>query len=371
MHICQITSMHNWDDVRIFKRTCLHLTKQENKVSYIAADINLDQKIPNLYYYPINRRKGWKRRVFSSFQAYRIASKINADIYHFHDPDLIPWMYLLHRKGKKIIYDIHENFYEKFYTYPPLICKLLSLVYRTYELPLRSFSGLVTVSRSLRKLYIKKNSRCIVVMNVPPKKSIPKINSFNKPDYPVIYISGQHSTKRNCIQMVEALPEIKKIFPGVKLQLVGRFVPESFEKTLLKKATSLCVNDNLILEGMLPWEENLQRTTKATLGCVFYKDNPNNRVGIPNRLFEYMACGIPIIAEDFIELRRIINNSKCGYLVNSSNPTEIANVIIKLLHNPVKGMKMGARGRKAVMEKYNFEYELKKLITFYQRILSK
>ena len=362
--------MHNWDDARIFKRTCHHLSKHVTKVSYIATAIDSVHKASNLSLYSIKKRKGWKRRFFGSFQAFRIALKLNADIYHFHDPDLILWMFLLKLKGKNIVYDIHENFYEKFHSFPFPINKIVSFLYQLYELPLRSFSGLVAVSESLRQLYVKKNSRSIVVMNVPPKGALPNINSSEKSNSPLIYISGQHSQKRNCTQVVEALPEIKEVFPNVRLQLVGRFVPESYEKMLIKKATSLGVNENLVTEGMLPWEENFKRTAKATLGCVFYADNPNNRVGIPNRLFEYMACGIPILAEDFIELRRIINDAQCGLLVDSSIPSEIAKVVIKLLKEQEMGWEMGERGRKAVTEKYNFEKELKKLILFYKEILS-
>lgn len=361
--------MHGWDDARIFKRTCQHLAKEGTQVSYIATALDPNKSFPNISFYPLKERSGWKRRVFSSLQAFRIASKLKADIYHFHDPDLIPWMFLLRLQGKKVIYDIHENFYEKFYTFPFPIKQLLSFLYRIYELPLRSFSSVVTVSESLRQMYVDRTRRSIVVMNVPPRSALPNITSSEKSMAPLIYISGQQSEKRNCTQMVEALPEIKEAFPEVKLQLVGRFAPESYEQTLIEKAKDLGVRENLIIEGMLPWEENFKRTAKATLGCVFYEDNPNNRVGIPNRLFEYMACGIPILAEDFIELQSIVNDTHCGLLVDSSRSSEISKAVLRLLADQEKGLKMGENGRKAVTGRYNFEEELKKLIFLYKEIL--
>src|SRR5690606_14458953 len=113
-----------------------------------------------------------------------------------------------------------------------------------------------------------------------------------------IYTSGMHSHDRDCLQTVKALPMIVSRYPDTKMQFVGRYrgnIHEEMEAQAgLDKTTQ-----NLKLEGMVPWEENFHRTSKAFCGCVFYADNPNNRVGIPNRLFEYMYCGIPIVASDF------------------------------------------------------------------------
>lgn len=367
MHICQITSMHNWDDARIFKRTCMHLSHQGHQVSYIATS-NKKEQIEGIDFYPIKPREGWRRRLFGSRQAYKIASHLNADFYHFHDPDLIPWMFFLRLKGKKVIYDIHENFYEKFHHFSFPIKQILILFYSIYELPLRAFTGVVAVSESLRQLYIKRTHQSIVVMNVPPKSALPNPSNIEKAKTPLIYISGQQTAKRNCTQMVEALPIIKASIPNVKLQLVGKFVPESYKETLVNIAKDLGVENSLILEGMIPWEENFKRTAKATLGVVFYEDNPNNRVGIPNRIFEYMACGLPILAENFPELKRIVNNANCGLLVDSSKPDEIANAAIKLLSDQEKSLVMGSNGREATRTQYNFEVEIKKLQNFYHQL---
>ncbi len=361
--------MHKWDDARIFKRSCQFLVKLGLKVSYVATS-EVPQKLKGLDFYPLKPRRGLRRRLISSYKAYVIASKINADIYHFHDPDLIPWMFLLRLQKKKVIYDIHENFHEKFYHYSSPANQFLGFLYGVYELPIRVFSGIITVSESLRQLYAKKAKRSCVVMNVPPKSALPSIKSSEKSTVPLIYISGQQSKKRNCTEMVEALPQIKKTYPNVKLMLVGRFVPELYEQELIEKAKALGVEKNLVIEGMLPWEENFTRTAKATLGCVFYEDNPNNRVGVPNRLFEYMACGVPILAENFIELQRITNDAQCGLLVDSSKPVEIANAALEMLSNQDRAMNMGQKGKEAVFQKYNFEEEVKKMLNFYEEILS-
>ena len=86
------------------------------------------------------------------------------------------------------------------------------------------------------------------------------------------------------MKAVEALPAIVKEVPNVKMKFVGRFQPPGYEQELINKAAELGVAENFETEGMLPWLENFKRISTAHVGCVFYNDNLNNRVTLPNRL---------------------------------------------------------------------------------------
>ncbi|MEX1014416.1 MAG: glycosyltransferase, partial [Candidatus Paceibacterota bacterium] len=88
----------------------------------------------------------------------------------------------------------------------------------------------------------------------------------------------------------------------------------------------------------------------------------------PNKLFEYMHAGLPVIASDFPLWREIIEGNNCGLLVNPLNPNEIAEAILWLYNNPDKAREMGRNGQKAVKEKYNWEQEEKKLLQLYETI---
>ena len=96
MRVIHITSMHEFDDDRIFQRACLGLKNEGIEVGLITQH---KKEIPFYFngvkIHPLKTRQGIKRRIFSSFQAYKIAIKIKADIYHFHDPDLLPFMFFL------------------------------------------------------------------------------------------------------------------------------------------------------------------------------------------------------------------------------------------------------------------------------------
>jgi glycosyltransferase involved in cell wall biosynthesis len=121
---------------------------------------------------------------------------------------------------------------------------------------------------------------------------------------------------------------------------------------------------------MLSYLENFNRVGKAHLGCVFYEDNENNRIGLPNRAFEYMFSGIAILGDDFQEIRRLIEETECGVIVRSEDPESLADSIEQIASRPEFLTSLGNNGRKAVLDHYNFEAALNKLELFYKEILA-
>ncbi|MBP7411822.1 MAG: glycosyltransferase, partial [Methanoculleus sp.] len=101
---------------------------------------------------------------------------------------------------------------------------------------------------------------------------------------------------------------------------------------------------------------------------AFQPDYYNAYIGLPNKLFDYMLCGLPIVASDFPEIRRVVSDAECGLLVDPTNPDAIAGAIIYLMEHPEEAQRMGENGRRAVLEKYNWEEMEGRLLAMYRRI---
>lgn len=372
MTICHITSMHEFNDDRIFERAARGLRSLDNRVLLIAP-YEGNAEIEGIEIIGLKKRNGVSRRILSSFEAYRKARKINADIFHFHDPDLMPWMVFLSMSGKNVVYDVHENYESRLYKIPlPAFLKNLSAkIYRKLEnLFGRSYSGLTVVTESMKNLFKNVKKPIAITGNVVYLDRLKNISlNTGKESKFTIYTSGTNSPSRNCIKTIEALPIILKEVPDVQLKFVGRYYPKDYNNKLKEKAEELAVGKNVIIEGLIPWEENFIRTARAHIGCVFYEDNLNNRITLPNRLFEYMFCGVAVLGEDFPEVKKVLKEAGAGLTVNSSDPNSIAENAIYMLKNPEIMTEMGRKGRVAVLEKYNFENSLNELMNFYNKIL--
>ncbi|MBN1183215.1 MAG: glycosyltransferase [Bacteroidales bacterium] len=370
--ICQITSMHQWDSIRIYKKACLGLVRNGIEVHLVTISPDIPPVDIGIKFHWLKQRKGWRRRIFSSREAYRIALKINADIFHFHDPDLLPWMLILSIKGRRVVYDMHENYAEVFHRLNlPVLLKMIMANLWTYFLRFcaRRFKGIITVSQSMQSLLSSISTPMIVVRNAPYLLELEDVNiNIGKKPF-TVYTSGTNSSMRNCMQTIEALPYILRKIPEVRLIFAGEYQPEGFKEELKEKAIELGIDSHVELEGMLPYKENFMRTVQMEVGCVFYEDNVNNRVGIPNRLFEYMYAGVAVIGESFVEVKKVIEDSKCGNVVNSSDSQSIANGVIQLFSDIEKLKKMQSNARNKIISDYSYENELKKMISFYYSLL--
>jgi len=107
---------------------------------------------------------------------------------------------------------------------------------------------------------------------------------------------------------------------------------------------------------------------ESDIGLICFLPAPNHINAIPNKPFEYMASGLPVVASNFPLWKEIIEGNKCGLTVNPKKPEEIAKAIEYLIAHPAETKEMGENGRKAVSEKYNWENESKKLLDIYQQL---
>lgn len=108
--ICHMTSVHTRGDVRIYQKQCSSLVQTGYDVTLIVADGFGDAETNEVHIRDVGKRHGRFGRIFfSAFNVFKKAKKTDADLFHFHDPELLPWAVLLSWSGKKVIYDSHED----------------------------------------------------------------------------------------------------------------------------------------------------------------------------------------------------------------------------------------------------------------------
>ncbi|MAN03341.1 MAG: hypothetical protein CMI35_09690 [Owenweeksia sp.] len=370
--------MHDWQDDRIFQRACAGLARLGHEVHLVAV-CEEDQK-PGKFeslkvtVHLLPHRSGRKRRWNGSKDVIKAAVHLQAEVYEFHDPDLLPHIGLLKKKvpGSAVIYDIHENYAGRFANWG--LPAFLGDIFRSYEKKvINGLDGITVVSESMSSLFKGVRTPVEITRN---STDIERLRGIELPEpdadsAPVIVTSGSHSHARNCLQTVKALPYlVQDLTVNPVMQFVGRYL-DNMDQEMEEQAKADGTSDYLKIDGMMPWEENFKRIAKAYCGCVFYEDNPNNRVGIPNRLFEYMYCGIPVVVSDFPELKKVVTQAQCGVVVNSEDPRDIARGLEELLSDPEKAREMGRKGRQAMEGTYGYHVDLEILENFYYKLLKR
>lgn len=103
-------------------------------------------------------------------------------------------------------------------------------------------------------------------------------------------------------------------------------------------------------------------------GIVLYQPAANHYESQPIKMFEFMAAGLPVIASNFPLWKKIIEENECGICVDPTNVSEVRNACAKLLKSPDLAQEMGMKGRKAVVDSFNWAVEEKKLLDLYQSL---
>lgn len=369
--VCHMTTAHPPFDIRIFHKQAVTLSEAGYRVILIAPapkDMNREGVI--IKSLPVTKSRFKRFFYLLPLVTFR-ALKEKAGIYHFHDPELIiAGLALKLVFRKKVIYDVHEDYASvvlKREWIPGVFKKLLSMLVNRIEKGAASlFDCIIAVTDEIENSF-KNNKRgnVIQVRNYPKIVTTPPGERRGREEdtFTVVY-AGVISGLRGIYQLVSALEHVRGK-NGTKLVLMGRFESEDFKKELQDLPAYKMVDYRGILEQEEVWEVY----GRADAGAVCLLPEDIYKAALPNKLFEYMAAGLPVIASGFDLWKEIVEGSRCGLTVDPLNPKEIAKAIDRLAADREEAVRMGENGRKAVVGRYNWNVEKEKLLRLYESII--
>lgn len=367
--ICHITSVHRRYDVRIFHKECKSLVKAGMDVYLLVNDDKKDEEIDGVKFVSINNkaRNRYERMVKVPKVLLKKALEINANIYHIHDPELLPLAYKLKKKGKKVIFDSHEDYLstitEKKWI-PKIFRKVVRFFYKIYEKRIiKKLDGAIVCYHWTLDRYKKLCKNVKMILNFPIID--------NKLPYPLTVYSKRALAFAGGIksewchkEVIQALERLG----NVRYELAGD-IQDNYDEIITKMKGWKYVN----FHGKISHQDVFNKVYgNSSIGVCLLDYIAQCKGNIGNlsntKLFEYMYVGLPIIGTDFILWKEIIEKEQCGICVNPHDVEKIAEAIDYLLSNPNIMKEMGENGRRAVLEKYNWSTEEAKLLEFYNNI---
>jgi len=370
LKVVHMTSVHTPFDPRIFHKECRSLARAGFSVTVIGRDWQEGErdsvKVKSI---PGNPSR-FGRMTQTVWRVYEEARRQDADVYHFHDPELIPVGLLLRARGKSVIYDIHEDVPKDVLSKPYLPRWSRTLVSWIVDVLERAacgrFSGLVVVTPSIAKRISPLNRHTVIVHNYPYVRELIRDGEsvpWESRRHAVAYVGGLSLT-RAIREMVYAMSYLPESLPA-QLELAG---PEDKEDNNLAQLSRHPGWSRVKHHGFIDQRSTFRILQNVRAGLVLFHPEPNHVESLPQKMFEYMGAGLPVIASDFPFWRKILGESGCGIFVDPQDPKEISNAIEYVLTHPREAEEMGLRGKAAVLQNFNWDTEAEKLIRFYRAI---
>ncbi len=361
--VCHLTSAHPRYDIRIFVKECKTLAVAGYDVSLVVADGKGDEVNSGIKIFDVGKSKGRISRMTKSvLRVYKKAYSLNAEIYHFHDPELIFVAYLLKRKGKKVIYDVHEDLPRQLmgkHYLGKFSATVLSFFAELVEdFFAKKITAIITVTPVINNRFLKLNKYTEMIRNFPLFSEFENIQSDVEKDNEVCYI-GSISAERGVFEMISSMEQI-----NAKLNLAGVFSTDQ----LFVQAKNLKGWEKVNFCGNVSRKEVASILARSKVGLVFFLPLPNHVNAYPIKIFEYMAAGVPVVASDFPLWKEIVEGNNCGICVTPDDIDSIATSVNSLLDNQTRAQQMGENGKNAIKEKYNWEAESLNLLSFYSKL---
>lgn len=377
IHVCILTTAHAIDDMRVYYKMAHSFSSAGMRVSWVGPDIMLygqpsdDPEVPlSRHLYP--RMPGRLGRLMRFRSALRIVRKIkDVDIYYCPDPDsaFVGW-WLVRRLDAKVIFDLHEN-YQVPHTVQARGAGLGTrifgrLIQRAISFICRRMDIVVGVSESVLAPFRKSIKDSLVIRNCAPKRLFASSSKSRMAgDEALTLMHGTGALGRGTAVVLEATAAAQHRVNSLRVIVFNSFTAQADGygvETFRQQVDQLGIGDLIDLREPIPLRSVPAVLETCHAGLIGY----GRQLGVgslPNRLFEYLASGLAIIAPDYaVEIKDIVEQEQCGILVDFENPEEVADAIVYLDEHRDQRQAMGTRARDAFEERYNWEGEVQPLL---------
>ncbi|MEX0955316.1 MAG: glycosyltransferase family 4 protein [Rhizobiaceae bacterium] len=366
MNIVHLTSAHPRFDTRIFVKQCRSLKEAGHDVTLVVADGMGSATRHGVKIIDVGAATGRISRMLSSTRRVIAAARASDfEVCHIHDPELLAGGLSLKRRGRKVVYDAHEDLPRQIMTktyLPSLLRRPVAGAAEIYERFIcRRLDGVVAATPAIRDRFLSMGCKAIDINNYPDLRdvSVPA-SSWSAKTRGVCYI-GSISAGRGVRELVQAAVLLDG---DTRIHLAGKFS----EKATEREARAHAGWSRIVPHGHVGRAAINGILARSIAGVVTLHPTSSYVQSLPVKMFEYMAASIPVVASDFPLWRQIAGSEECGIFIDPMDPSQIASAINYLVANQDEARRMGANGRRLVETKYNWKSEEKKLIELYQRL---
>ncbi|HTV58544.1 MAG TPA: glycosyltransferase family 4 protein [Verrucomicrobiae bacterium] len=372
---CHFTLSHSELKSRTFHRQCLPLAAAGFQVRYLSP-AGCDSRHAGIELVRLPRRTGRLRRILAWPRLLVSLHRQRAALYHFQDPELLPIAFALKKiLRKRVLYDAYEDFPAmalQSSSIPRFLRPLVSRGVAAIErLAARSFDGIVTADPlTLRRLARAGNSRKVVLYNFPNLDFFPPpAESLRPKEFELVYRGGL-SERAGTYLLLEAVRILRERGRVVRLLLIGYADGASSECFLRDRISAAGLAPFTEISGRIPHERMASALARARIGVSPLLATSKFQINIPVKVFEYWACGLPVISSDLRPVWPFFRSVHAGLLFPAGDAHALALSIQWLLDHRTEAESMGRAGRAAIVQRFYNRGEAARFSRFCRRIIA-
>ncbi len=367
MKAVHISTVHPTFDGRIFHKECVSLAEAGYEV-HLIVNHSKDEKVNGVHIHHLPKFTGRINRIFEGNKlAYQKAIELDADVYHFHDPELMPVGLKLKNKGYRVIFDMHELvglMIRSKEWIPRLMRWGMEKAYAQFELKaFKKFDKIIVVTEKMVSdytdvVYPKYKDKVEIVRNYSLVGNIKdtKPKQIDKQAKTVFIYVGGLTRERGILQLVKSIQK----FENATLWLLGKWENVEFEN----ECNEANVNHNMVYFGLLPMPEVYQYIQAADVGLTVLNPTVNHLASLPVKAFEYMAASKPQIMSNFPFWEKSFEG--CALFIEPDNAVQLERAFEQMIENPDLRSSIAEKSYQMVTEHFSWEAESEKLINIYK-----
>ncbi len=372
--VCHVCNGHLATDGRVFEKECVSLADKGYEVHLIASSERKQTYVEHgVVIHPVPIPSSRKDRFSRCCKIARIAKSVAADLYHVHEPDLlIPVLFLV--LPKPTIWDAHEPYW-LYLAHRPWIpepfSRIVSGIWNVVErLAVKKCSAVVTVTEQIAEHYQSMYDNVVVLHNYPLLSRIIDNRAHGNRNDICVY-TGSITHSHGLAQAIRALGLLKSRGIVVMLKIAGYPGNSSIIGELHALAEANRISEQFVYLGALSRLETSELQRQSTIGLNLSLPHPGTDLGLPTKMFEFLAAGLPIIYSAVPHWEAVFGGCQVGISVDPSSPHQIASAIEELVMDREVAHKLGSNGIELLRKKLNWNAEWPKLERLYFKLVGR
>lgn len=380
VRVLHVTVVHPPFDTRVFHMEAKSLAAAGFDVS-LATTVDRAQTVDGVKLLPLGEFGGTRfRRIPRQARALR-AMLGDYDVIHIHDPELLVAAAFARAAGKRVVFDVHEFYHEKFgggdvtagWLPKPLLPAVRAAYAAVESLLLPRLAGAVVVSDAMIPHYRRffPEERVALVRNFPSIDEDARARAIAAPaplPEPYVIHAGGASADRAFATVVRTGEILREMGVAAPLVNIGPVDLQAYDPRERESLLARAQRADVRLLGTVPYPEAQRWIAHARVGYLPLSYSENNARGQPRKLIEYFLFGLPVVAAGFGNIGALVQSRGAGITVQHDDAADHARALAAMLNDDALREGYAAASRSASAE--TFGNELPKLVALYESITS-